>query len=126
MSENKLQLVSDSSKWRDVAKSCENYIIIQLSPKCYRIKRSITLKRWSLQNFLKPAEVRLISRPILACRPKNTQKSHGTVLLTILLAVFRVSEDIKEMVEQIQAIQQDISELAGRPISIAAHAQNSL
>ena len=30
----------------------------------------------------------------------------------------RVSEDINEMVEQIQAIQDDISELAGRPISL--------
>ena len=30
----------------------------------------------------------------------------------------RVSEDINDMVEQIQAIQNDISELAGRPISL--------
>ena len=30
----------------------------------------------------------------------------------------RVSEDINDMVEQIQAIQHDISELAGRPISL--------
>ena len=31
----------------------------------------------------------------------------------------KVSDDINEMVEQIQAIQNDISELAGRPISLA-------
>ena len=31
---------------------------------------------------------------------------------------FQVSDDINEMVEQIQAIQHDISELAGRPISL--------
>ena len=30
----------------------------------------------------------------------------------------KVSDDINEMVEQIQAIQNDISELAGRPISL--------
>ena len=30
-----------------------------------------------------------------------------------------VSDDINDMVEQIQAIQNDISELAGRPISLA-------
>jgi len=30
----------------------------------------------------------------------------------------KVSDDINEMVEQIQAIQLDISELAGRPISL--------
>lgn len=30
----------------------------------------------------------------------------------------QVSDDINEMVEQIQAIQHDISELAGRPISL--------
>ena len=30
-----------------------------------------------------------------------------------------VSDDINAMVEQIQAIQNDISELAGRPISLA-------
>jgi hypothetical protein len=32
----------------------------------------------------------------------------------------QVSDDINEMVEQIQAIQHDISELAGRPISLVA------
>ena len=32
----------------------------------------------------------------------------------------RVSDDINDMVEQIQAIQNDISELAGRPISLIA------
>jgi hypothetical protein len=39
---------------------------------------------------------------------------------------FRVSEDIKEMVDQIHAIQQDISDLAGRSISLSAPAQTSL
>ena len=33
-------------------------------------------------------------------------------------SLFQVSDDINEMVEQIQAIQLDISELAGRPISL--------
>ena len=33
-------------------------------------------------------------------------------------ALLQVSDDINEMVEQIQAIQIDISELAGRPISL--------
>jgi hypothetical protein len=37
-----------------------------------------------------------------------------------------VSEDIKEMVDQIHAIQQDISDLAGRSISLSAPAQTSL
>jgi hypothetical protein len=42
-------------------------------------------------------------------------------LKTVYVLVFyRVSEDIKEMVEQIHAIQQDISDLAGRPISLTA------
>jgi len=35
----------------------------------------------------------------------------------------RVSEDINDMVEQIHAIQQDISELAGRPISLIDYKQ---
>ena len=35
----------------------------------------------------------------------------------------RVSEDINDMVEQIQAIQNDISELAGRPISLINYKQ---
>ena len=35
----------------------------------------------------------------------------------------RVSEDINDMVEQIQAIQNDISELAGRPISLIDYKQ---
>ena len=34
------------------------------------------------------------------------------------VSLFQVSDDINEMVEQIQAIQLDISELAGRPISL--------
>jgi hypothetical protein len=43
-----------------------------------------------------------------------------------MLLFFRVSEDIKEMVDQIHAIQQDISDLAGRSISLSAPAQTSL
>ena len=35
----------------------------------------------------------------------------------------KVSDDINEMVEQIQAIQNDISELAGRPISLVGSKQ---
>ena len=35
----------------------------------------------------------------------------------------RVSEDINDMVEQIHAIQQDISQLAGRPISLIDYKQ---
>ena len=35
----------------------------------------------------------------------------------------RVREDINDMVEQIHAIQQDISELAGRPISLIDYKQ---
>ena len=42
----------------------------------------------------------------------DCDKSYGAA------ADSRVSEDINDMVEQIQAIQNDISELAGRPISL--------
>ena len=38
----------------------------------------------------------------------------------------RVSEDINDMVEQIHAIQQDISQLAGRPISLIDYKQWNL
>ena len=44
--------------------------------------------------------------------------SYPIFLLLFTETLLQVSDDINEMVEQIQAIQLDISELAGRPISL--------
>lgn len=49
---------------------------------------------------------------------KHEQQGESAYTRIFKEPLLQVSDDINEMVEQIQAIQIDISELAGRPISL--------
>ena len=52
------------------------------------------------------------------CTGAVSSMSNKVTKIFLKIFLFQVSDDINEMVEQIQAIQLDISELAGRPISL--------
>ena len=53
-----------------------------------------------------------------SCTGAVSSMSNKVTKIFLKIFLFQVSDDINEMVEQIQAIQLDISELAGRPISL--------
>ncbi|XP_023345645.1 uncharacterized protein LOC111714717 [Eurytemora carolleeae] len=82
-------------------------------------------RRLRMERRLSDSQSRKLKRSIISLQergsvsancspaPNRRCREEGIVHLST-----RVSEDINEMVEQIQSIQNDISELAGRPISL--------